>query len=208
MARQVRSGGEARHAFERALDWLADGVVLVASDSGVIYANAAFQAIARANDGIRARKGSGGISIPDARFDTALDAARRLRDGKASTDFPVARPSGAPSYLVSVRPLRAHRHDAGLQADADAIVLVRDPLSHSAAAIRILREVFGLTDAEASVAQALQSGVPLGDYARARAVSPNTVYTHLRRIKEKTGCSRMAELIRRLNDLQVPLRSD
>jgi DNA-binding CsgD family transcriptional regulator len=65
-----------------------------------------------------------------------------------------------------------------------------------------------LTDAEASLAQALQTGVPLGDYAQARAVSLNTVYTHLRGIKEKTGCHSMGELIRKLNDLQIPLRID
>jgi DNA-binding CsgD family transcriptional regulator len=46
------------------------------------------------------------------------------------------------------------------------------------------------------------------DYARERALSPNTAYTHLRRIKEKTGCKRMPELIRWLNDLRLPLRRD
>jgi hypothetical protein len=31
---------------------------------------------------------------------------------------------------------------------------------------------------------------------------------HLRRIKEKTGCNHMGELIRWLNDLHLPLRRD
>jgi DNA-binding CsgD family transcriptional regulator len=39
-------------------------------------------------------------------------------------------------------------------------------------------------------------------------LSLNTVYTHLRRIKEKTICHRMPELIRKLNDLHIPLRLD
>ena len=51
-------------------------------------------------------------------------------------------------------------------------------------------------------------GGALGDCARTRAVSLNTVYTHLRRIKEETGSKRMAELIHKLNDLQVPARID
>ena len=46
------------------------------------------------------------------------------------------------------------------------------------------------------------------DGISARALSLNTAYTHLRRIKEKTGCKHMAELIRWLNDLHVPLRRD
>jgi DNA-binding CsgD family transcriptional regulator len=45
-------------------------------------------------------------------------------------------------------------------------------------------------------------------YARENALSPNTVYTHLRRIKEKTGWTRIAELSRRLGELRVPSRLD
>jgi hypothetical protein len=45
-------------------------------------------------------------------------------------------------------------------------------------------------------------------YARENAVTLNTVYTHLRRIKEKTGCTRIAKLSRMLNELQMPLRLD
>ncbi|MBR0719095.1 helix-turn-helix transcriptional regulator [Bradyrhizobium liaoningense] len=212
VAQRLKGVGEARHSLEHALDWLANGVVLIGAGGGMLYANVAFQAIARADDGIWSRKGAIEFRTPEARrrFDAALAAVRRPRDGDPETagaDFPAPRPSGAPAYLVSVRPLPASHRDRRL-GSAAAIVFVRDPLSHNAATIHMLREVFGLTDAEASVAQALQAGVPPGDYARARAVSLNTVYTHLRKIKEKTDCSRMAELIRKLNDLQVPLRID
>ena len=65
---------------------------------------------------------------------------------------------------------------------------------------------FGLTPTEAGLARAIQSGISFDRYARERAVSLNTVYTHLRRLKEKTGCKRLSELIRKLNDLQAPLR--
>ena len=92
--------------------------------------------------------------------------------------------------------------------DAKVIVFVRDPLTRSAAALRLLRELFGFTPAEAALAQALQRGVLPSAYARESGLSPNTVYTHLRRIKEKTGWTRTAELSRRLNALQVPSRFD
>jgi DNA-binding CsgD family transcriptional regulator len=200
-----------RHALERALDWLADGAILIRADGTVVYANEAFQAIARCNDGARTEKGTIAFVPADAqhRFESALKAVRHLRNSglrDGSADFPVARASGAPPYLVSVRPIPRDRRDARLETAADAIVFIRDPLSRNAAAIRLLREVLGLTDAEASLAQALQSGIPPGEYAQAHAVSLNTVYTHLRRLREKTGCHHMAELIRKLNDLQVPLR--
>jgi DNA-binding CsgD family transcriptional regulator len=68
--------------------------------------------------------------------------------------------------------------------------------------------VLQLTEAEVLLAQALQAGVRLKDHARARGISINTIYAHLRSIKQKTGCHRMGELIRRLNDLQAAARSD
>jgi DNA-binding CsgD family transcriptional regulator len=142
------------------------------------------------------------------RFAAALQALERLRDGDVratAVDFPVSRPSGAPAYLVSVRPLLDNGRACATE-KAVAIAFIRDPLDRNVAAAAIMRDVFGLTPSEADLAQALQSGIALGDYARARALSLNTVYTHLRRIREKTGCHRIPELIRKLNDLQVPLR--
>ena len=51
-----------------------------------------------------------------------------------------------------------------------------------------------LTPSQRCLSEAKQAGTPLADYARSRAVSLNTVYFHLRQLKEKTGCNRMAEL--------------
>jgi DNA-binding CsgD family transcriptional regulator len=212
-AMRLRRASAFGTSLEGALDWLADGVALIGDDGRVLYANESLQAIARRGDGIRIRRGAIEFAAADAgaRFAAALAGVRRLRGGNigaaSADDFPVQRPS-APPYLVSIRPLArgASGHDRELH--TTAIVFVHDPLQRVAGMIRMLREVFGLTEAEASVADALHAGKPLGDYARERKVSLNTVYTHLRRIKEKTGCTRMAELIRKLNDLRVPLRVD
>src|SRR5579862_9690702 len=46
----------ARGPFEHVLDWLADGVALLASNGRVVYANHAFRAIAQRNDGITTRE--------------------------------------------------------------------------------------------------------------------------------------------------------
>jgi DNA-binding CsgD family transcriptional regulator len=90
---------------------------------------------------------------------------------------------------------------------AVALLFVHDPLARHRRAAEIFREALGLTEAEANLALALQEGMAVTDYARARKLSLNTAYTHLRRIKEKTGCKHMAELIRWLNDLHLPLRT-
>jgi DNA-binding CsgD family transcriptional regulator len=214
VARRLGEAGEAHHSLERALDWLADGVIVIGRDGTVVYANEAAQAISRRGDGVRLRNGAIELAAADARarLGAALAGVVRLRDGDAAaaagSDFPVPRSAGAPPYLVSVRPLMDRERRYFGETTGIAIVFVRDPSSRNAAAIRVLREIFGLTEAEASLAQALQGGTPLAAYANARGLSLNTVYTHLRRVREKTGCTRMPELIRKLNDLQMPWRAD
>ena len=210
VARRLKGFAGERQSLEAALDWLADGVVLLRADGSVVYANEAIQAILRSGDGIRTHRGfiefdATGVQ---SRFAKSLDIVRRLRTSNtqdAIPDFAAPRPSGSAPYVVSVRPLPVREITRSASA-AEIMVLVRDPLTTSTAVIRVLREVFGLTAAEAHVAHALQQGILLDDYARENSVSINTVYTHLRRIKEKTGCGRMPELIRKLNEVQVPLR--
>lgn len=208
--RLKRAQGESR-TFEHALDWLADGVALVRADGTISYANDALRAIFRRNDGLRTAKGAFEFVAPEsrARFAAALAATARLHADRAVdggvTDLAVARKSDTSPYLLSVRPLlRKERHDVDER--AIAIVFVRDPLSPNLAAASVLREVFGFTEAEANLARALQSGQSVTAYAEGRAVSINTAYTHLRRLKEKTGSNRLAELLRKLDDLKVPLR--
>ena len=206
MTRRLRGTKAVDNSFRAALDWLSDGVALLQADGRLLHANKTLQAIARRDDGIRIRRGSIEVSDPTGRaqFASAIDAVEKTRNGVAEGDCDIAVPrqAGAPPYIVSVRPLartasEQHRSKAGI------IVFVHDPLQRNVAAARMLRDLFGLTEAEADLARALQAGMPPDAYARARAVSLNTVYTHLRRIKEKTGCRRMPGLIRKLNDLGV-----
>jgi DNA-binding CsgD family transcriptional regulator len=210
VARRLDGADELRQSLERSLDWLADGVLLVRNDGAVLYANQAMQAIARDCDGLRLKNHriEFAASAPSGQLAAAISAIGRLRSGDAGSappaDFPVARPSRAPPYVVSVRPLLGRRD--GVPGGAAAIVFVRDPARRHAAAISMLREVLGLTEAEANFACALQAGMTLSAYARAHAISLNTVYTHLRALKEKTGYHRLPELISRLNDLRVPWR--
>jgi DNA-binding CsgD family transcriptional regulator len=207
MATRLGAAAETCRSLESALDWLADGVALVRADGVIGHANAAFAKIVRDGDGIRIRKGAIEFSVAEARvhLDQAIGGVARLRDGDArqgGVDFHAPRPSGAASYLVSVRPLL----DKTTAKGAVAVVFVRDPVSANAAPLRALREMFGLTKAEAHLAQAIQAGTPVSRYAQMHGTSINTVYTHLRRIKEKTGCGRMVQLVRKLNELHFPLR--
>lgn len=207
MTRRLRGTDAAGHSFKAALDWLSDGVALLRADGRVLHTNETFQAIARRDDGIRIRCATIEIADPAGRAQFAAAIGNCVQFGleAGACDIAVPRQAAAPPYIVSVRPLVAAARERR-QSAADVVVFTHDPLQRNAPTTRILQSLFGLTEAEADLARALQAGVTPGNYALARTVSLNTVYTHLRRIKEKTRCSRMPELIRKLNDVDVMLR--
>ena len=79
-----------------------------------------------------------------------------------------------------------------------AIVYIRDPESEGLPATDALIAMFGLTPAEARLAQAIAAGTSLKDYAEVAGVSINTVRTHLAHIFTKTDTRRQSDLIRLL----------
>jgi DNA-binding CsgD family transcriptional regulator len=144
------------------------------------------------------------------RFAAAPSAAERCHEPSAAlraVDFAVPRDGGLPAYTVSVRPLARGKTTAIRHPEAVAMLLVHDPLDRNLAASGMLQQLFGLTNAEAHLAQALGTGMTAGAYARCRGVSITTVYTHLRRTREKTGWKSVAELTRGFNELNVSLRA-
>jgi DNA-binding CsgD family transcriptional regulator len=187
-----------------------DGVALLRAGGKIVYANDAMLSFAQRGDGIGIAGGILELASHEARrsFDTALGAIARLGNASAdaqATDFPVMRAGGAPTYVVSMRPL-ARGKTRTVHGDADVTVLVRDPLSPNEARTEILQELFRLTNAEAHLARALCNGVTTRAYATERRVSLNTVYSHLKQIREKTNCRSVPELIRKFGEWNVPLR--
>ena len=213
LASRLRGVRALTGAFEQMLDWLSDGVVLVRADGTVAYANRTIRAMAAAADGVALAKSAIKIGAPEARarLAAAIAGVHRaggdIADAPTIADFAVSRPSGAPPYLVSVRPIMGGASEAWTEAGAIAAIFVRDQLQRNRTEARVLREAFGLTEAEADLARGLQDGLNPVTYARARSLSRNTVYTHLRRIKEKTNSARISELISKLNGTSMPLHS-
>jgi DNA-binding CsgD family transcriptional regulator len=211
MAARLMIVSSNRGLLENAFNWLADGVALLRADGSILYVNETLCALAQRGDAFRiaGRTFSFGAPVVRRRFEAALGAIGRLGDPSCDvrpTDFPVPRSDGLPAYIVSVRPLVCGEIRAPRDTDAEVILLVRDPLYRNIATSQLLRELFGLTNAEAHLAQALCIGTTTTAYAIERHVSLNTVYSHLKRIREKTGCKSLPELIRKFAELYAPLR--
>jgi len=84
-------------------------------------------------------------------------------------------------------------------------VLLHDPARRVKPPVKRLRALFGLTGAEATLAQGLLDGRRLAEIAASRDVSVETVRTQLRSLFKKTGASRQADLMRILLALpEVP----
>jgi len=196
--------------LENTLDWIADGVALLRADDRIIYGNDMLHELARRGDGLRIIGDSIAFAEMEARrrFTAALGAAQRIGDGSNDTqsmDFVAPRAGGVPAYIVSVRPL-AKTDTLPVHVQAEILVFIRDPLWRNAATSQILQDIFGLTNAEAHLAQALCTGTTTVAYAAARGVSLNTVYSHLKRVREKTACKSVPELIAKFGEFDVPLR--
>lgn len=78
---------------------------------------------------------------------------------------------------------------------AAAIVIVSDPTLPCIPRPDILRALYGLTDAEIRVACGVAKGYDPNEIARMHKITVNTVRTHLKRLFQKTGVKRQAELI-------------
>jgi DNA-binding CsgD family transcriptional regulator/PAS domain-containing protein len=204
-----RLGADAPNLFENALDLLADGIALLRRDGGIVHVNEALRSIAANNRDFRIDRNSIEFATPElrGRFTAALGAVARVHEPNAAylaTDFAVPR-ENLPPYTVSVRPL-LHPASETSHPEAAAMLMVHDPLQQTVAAATMLQDLYGLTNAEAQLVRALGTGMTAVAYAQSRGVSVTTVYTHLRRTREKTGWKSVAELTRRFHELNVALR--
>jgi DNA-binding CsgD family transcriptional regulator len=178
--------------------------------------------LALANRAGRALLGSArstGLTLdPSGRLTTeAPDADRLLRrllvraaagegfgSGMPLGMVPVLRAEAPPLHLcvlpAAAAPAPANDAGGGRRLDLVALLLVLDPEQRpsSRVASNLLQEAYGLTRTEAAVALRVAEGEGLPAVAAERGIAPSTARSHLRRVFEKTGTRRQAQLARLL----------
>jgi DNA-binding CsgD family transcriptional regulator len=181
------------------LDRLAMGVVVVADESRILHANEAARHMLGNGGSIVSRRGR--LAARDSAADTELSQAIQLAGSNeaalagAGIGVSLGSPDDQPA-LAHVLPLARGELRTRLMPQATAAVFINTPEPRLAPDLRALAQTYGLTPAEARVAERLLAGAAnLAEVAASLDVSLATVKTHLSQVFAKTGVSRQSDLI-------------
>jgi DNA-binding CsgD family transcriptional regulator/PAS domain-containing protein len=207
-ARLTRAESE-RDVFADAVNQLALGAALLDEQGRVLRSSAAAEALLARGCGLSL---SGGRLVAEHAQDAAAlrDAIARALAGRGSSRpalvqaLRVRRSDGEGFLALLVRPLPPARSAEGSRAPALA-VFFGEPGSAGGLSPDALRELFGLTPAEAGLATRLADGLSLDAAADALGIARNTARAHLRSVFAKTGVTRQAELVRLVLRSVAPL---
>lgn len=183
---------QGRGIGEAALAKLPLGVVVVDKTGHVNFMNPRAAEIVTGDDGLfvssegilRARKTSDSSAIHGL-------VARILETGDAGESGAIAieRPSMLRPLSVLVSAL------AEESGPARAVLFLTDPEAQPNISAPIIGELFGLTDSESRLAQALAEGNRLDEAAETIGVTVSSARTYLKQVFSKTETSRQAELV-------------
>lgn len=123
---------------------------------------------------------------------TAALATITATAGAAACSVPLRDEVGRATLVLHLMPVRRSAHD--IFGRGYALLLATPVAADRAPSLDLMRSLFDLTVAEARVAQGLAKGMTLEAIAGEGGVAMTTVRSQLRRVLEKTGCTRQAEV--------------
>lgn len=106
--------------------------------------------------------------------------------------FPIKDADSRATEIMHIVPIRGATRDIFPECAAAIIVRSIKPLP---APVELLQSVFGLTPAETEVARCIALGQSVDHISTRSGTSPNTVRSHLRKVLEKTQCSRQTQVV-------------
>ncbi len=172
------------------------GLAVFALDrhSRVVFVNAAAESALRATTSLKLEHGRlvASTAADNAGLQAAIGRVAKTRQGE-SLALPAT--SGAPpDVFLSITMLPAADTRA-VFGHATMLITARQRGTAPLVTARQLRQAFGLTTAEAAVAEALISGKTADEYASSAAVSVATVRSQMRMIYEKTHTRSQTEAV-------------
>lgn len=176
--------------LEAAFDGVRSGLIVADADARLLHANGRAEALLKAGDGLRMRRGrlAPRDEAAGERFAEAVRSAARRTGGRGGA-MRLARAERSP-LDVFVAPLGG--------AVPGALILVDDAAEGDEGAAQVLSRLYNLTSAEADLAALLQDGLSPSEAAQARDVRLSTVRSQIQMLLDKTDSRRLTDLIRTL----------
>jgi len=201
-----------RIAFE-ALDGIQIGILLVDENARLVHANSTAKRIIDMADGVSLNNGV--LALHSKEESAALrraiwDAIAKVRTGQIPPGeaMAVTRLSGSEPFPALVATLWGNhlRYGLGRLDKPLAVVFVTIPEEPQEAPAELLRRLFGLTLAEARLCERLVLGRTVEQAAQDLEIATDTARVHLKRVFDKTGVGRQAELVAKILATPVWLR--
>ncbi len=162
----------------------------LAVDGRLMAANREFESVL----GSRAVDPHRRLRFLDACTDNRFRGAMQIGMAKAaSASFIVAGQADGRPCVVHVIPLRRLARD--VFGSNGFVMIVADGHNRATPNADLLRVLFDLTAREAALVRYLADGRTIAAAAGAMGIAVTTAKVHLRRVFEKTGCTRQAELV-------------
>jgi DNA-binding CsgD family transcriptional regulator len=193
-----------------ALDGITTSMILVDSQGRVVHANASGQTLLLEGDLLSVSGGR--LAASDQPTNEALnDIFTAAGGGDAALGtkgiaLPLTARDGS-RYLAHILPLTSGaRRRAGVGFSASAAVFVRRAQLEAPAMPEVIAKHYGLTPTELRVLLAVFESGGVADIAEALGISQATAKTHLRRLFDKTGTKRQADLVKLVAGFAAPAR--
>ncbi len=173
------------------------GVLHLDRRGRIVAANDRARILLRRADGLSDRSGvlRAREASEDARLDRLLAGAVPAAGAAVAGSMLIRRLGAALPLVVHVKPVSAPQADDGSR-NVAALVLVVEPDRKPRIDPAVVSALLGLTTAESRVAAWLAEGWTVRDIAVATGRRESTVRWHVKRIHEKHGLSRQADLVR------------
>jgi len=182
-----------RQGMAEALDYMRRGVFGLDLTGRIVFANQAARLLLAAGDVLRADGGLLAANRPD-RTTVLQRMVRSAALGGVTRVLALPRPNGGLPLMLETVPMGSSVAPLGLRPPPAVLLLIDDPENDGAPTAAALREHYGLTTTEAAMAIHAARGAGLGAVAQVLGIAPSTARSHLKRVFDKTGTHRQAEL--------------
>jgi PAS domain-containing protein len=187
------------------LDSLSAGLFLIEADGRITLANAAGREILDADDFLRSINGR--LVARGAKADQVLRGSLADKGGDVGNKdvtLPLTARDGE-HYVAHVLPLDARTRPGNETRGTVAAVFVCKAALETSSSVEVIRLAYQLTRTELRVLLAIVNVGGIPDVATALGVADCTIKTHVRRLFQKTGTGRQADLVKLVAGFFTPL---